>query len=193
MGAVRRGGVCSICSDRRRKLRNQFKSSRLLCAGIAVAGANVSEGKVVVNCRQVARCGQYACKACVSAVARASGLNSSGTSGNTTPSRSVSAARFASPDAAREWAEQALYRSLGDAVGLNVLLQPDGALAVPIAGFNDTYVQPADTWPLIVGTILRYGDVVVSVHQSAVHPDGPDSVWLGVVAAVHQIATDQAA
>ena len=35
--------------------------------------------------------------------------------------------------------------------------------------------------------------VVVSVHQSAVHPDGPDSVWLGVVAAVHQIATDQAA
>jgi hypothetical protein len=105
----------------------------------------------------------------------------------------VSAARFASPDAAREWAEQALYRSLGDAVGLNVLLQPDGALAVPIAGFNDTYVQPADTWPLIVGTILRYGDVVVSVHQSAVHPDGPDSVWLGVVAAVHQIATDQAA
>lgn len=104
---------------------------------------------------------------------------------------SVTARRFSSPDSAREWGEQTLYRSLGDAVGLNVLVEPEGVFAVQLAGFSETLVQPADTWPEVTITILRYGEVVVDVRQ-LLHPDGPDSVWLGLVEAVHDISDSQA-
>lgn len=101
----------------------------------------------------------------------------------------LTATRLESPEATRRLAEQRVHEVLGDAVGVDLLLDPHGAFTIQVAAFSWTWVQPGTAWPLFTRTDLLYGDVVVEVQQSALHADEDDAAWLTLVPAVHQLAT----